>query len=373
MKIVIAPDSFKGSLSATQAAQCIANGFRAVFPQADYVLLPVADGGEGMVDAFAFAVPQMQRYTKTVSGPLHQPVCAAYGILPDNTAVMEIAAATGITLVPQGAKNPMIATSFGTGELLLDALDRGCTKIILGLGGSATNDGGLGIFRALGGKAYAGCCEIHAPQQLQHITAIDCSGIDPRIMQVPIILATDVTNTLCGPQGATAVFGPQKGVAPHKMPQLDRGLACFARQFDENLLSVAGLGAAGGAGLPLYALGQVEIRSGIDVVLDCIGMDVHCADATLVITGEGKMDGQSIYGKVPVGVAKRAKQFGIPTVAIVGGMGEGAELTYAVGIDAIVPIPHSPMSLEQAIAHAPEYLTQAAHRLALTLKVGMSL
>ena len=374
MKFIIAPDSFKGSISAAQAACCIARGLQQIFPDAHCILLPVADGGEGTVDAFHAAVPAMKLVTRQVDGPLGRPVSGVYGILPNNTAVIEIASASGITLVTEAEQKPFEATTCGTGQLICHALDQGCNPIILGLGGSATNDGGLGIFRALGGRVLAADgTEITVPAQLNQIKSIDSNGLHPKLKEVSIILATDVTNLLCGDTGATAIFGPQKGVKPQEIAVLDSCLYTFAQQLNPSLLQVPGLGAAGGAGLPLFAFGTAELRRGIDVVLDCIGIEKHLSEADLVITGEGKMDGQSIYGKVPIGVAKRAKQHHLPVVAMVGSMGSGAEQAYLHGIDAIVPITPSPLSLEEAMKNGPQLLEEAANRFARTLQVGIQL
>jgi glycerate kinase len=373
MKILVAPDSFKGCCTAAQAARYMAAGAAAACPGAEITELPAADGGEGTVEALHAALGgKIERIT--VHGPQGRAVKSFYGILPGGRCAIEMAAASGLTLIPRGELNPLTADSRGTGELIRAGLDAGCRDFIIGIGGSATNDGGTGMARALGVK-FTGPGGRHLPPggaglaQLEHI---DISGLDPRIRGSHFIIACDVTNPLCGPDGASAVYGPQKGATPEMVRQLDSALAHYAevvrRDLGRDILTAKGYGAAGGLGAGLAVFCGAEIRSGINAILDLIGFDHRVKGCSLVITGEGSIDGQSVYGKVPVGIAARTKKQGnIPVAAIVGNMKPDAAKVYDYGIDVICPTATGPMSLDEAIRRAPELLSGAAERLMRTI------
>ncbi|MDY2648835.1 MAG: glycerate kinase [Pyramidobacter porci] len=369
MKIVVAPDSFKGCCTAVEASRAIAQGIAAVFPQAGIVRLPAADGGEGTAEALLSALGGVKK-TANVTGPLGDPVAAAFAILPDGTAVIETASASGLPLVPREKLNPLLATSRGTGELIRAALDEGCRKFLIGLGGSATNDAGMGMAQALGVSFSDAAGRELGPGGvgLERLARIDASRLDARLSQSRFTALCDVRNTLCGPDGASAVYGPQKGATPETIARLDAALYRFAqiarRDLGRDILDVPGCGAAGGLGAALPLFCGAQIQSGIDTVLDLIRFDAHMSGCDLVITGEGSIDGQSAYGKVPAGVARRAKRHGgIPVAAVVGAMKPGAEKVYKYGIDVIMPTATGPMTLGESIARAPELLSGAAERL----------
>ena len=368
MKLVIACDSYKGSASAAEAARALAEGAARVYPQARIETIPIADGGEGTVDAFLSAVPGRRLWAE-VSGPMGEPVKAAHAMLEDGTAVLEMCAASGLTLVPPERRNPLLATSYGTGQLIAAALDAGCARVILGIGGSATNDGGAGMAQALGVKLLDGAGRPLPPGggSLGRLERVDCSQMDRRARETPILIASDVTNPLCGPEGASAVYGPQKGATPAMVRTLDANLARFAAlaaaATGRDVGDTPGAGAAGGLGAGLLLFCRAELRSGIDALLDAADFDRRAADADLVLTGEGRIDGQSAYGKAPVGVARRVKALGdIPVIAVAGGVGPGAEAVYACGIDALCSIAPGPISLEEAMAEGPALLADAAER-----------
>jgi glycerate kinase len=376
MKIVIAPDSFKGSISSIRACKAIEAGVKEVFSDAELILMPIADGGEGTVDSFTAACA-CEKAPVNVTGPLGQKVEAVFAVLEDGTAVIEMAAASGLTLVKD--KNPLKATTFGTGQLIKAALDRGCKKIIIGLGGSATNDGGAGVAQALGFslKDRDGNEIGFGGGELDKLHTIDCTNADTRLMDCEIIAACDVTNILCGKNGASPVFGPQKGADPQTVELLDANLSHYAdvieKQLGIQLKDIPGTGAAGGLSAGLIAFCNAEIKPGIELILDTIGFDGHLKDADLVITGEGKIDYQSAFGKVPVGVAKRAKQAGVPVIAIAGAIGEGAEAVYNYGINSIVSIINKPATLSFAMDNVEKLLKDAVKRLMLILKIGMNI
>lgn len=377
MKIVIAPDSFKGSNTTIAVANHIEKGIRKVFPDAEIVKIPIADGGEGTVDALVLGAGGVIR-EKEVVGPLGEKVLGKYGVLHNGIAVLELASASGLPLV-EGRKNPLAATSYGTGELLLAAIAEGCRKIVIGLGGSATNDGGLGIAQALG----VSFLDAHGKElgygggELHKLAKIDVSGLDPRVAECEITIACDVSNPLCGKTGASAIFGPQKGATPELVELLDKNLAHYAavikEQLGEDVIDVAGAGAAGGASVALMVFGHAKIASGIQTVLDVTEIDRHLKDADLVITGEGKIDYQSVFGKVPVGVGTRAKKFDLPVLAIVGDIGTGAEDVYDYGVDAIMSTVNKAMPLSEAMERSSELLTDAAERVMRMIKLGMEL
>lgn len=377
-RIVVAPDSFKGSLSAVEVAQAITNGLRRSGLDADIVQVPMADGGEGTVDAVLTAVGG-ERRTLVVTGPLGEPVEAFYGVLEDGTAVIEMAAASGLPLVPEMRRNPLQATSYGTGELMRDALDRGCTRILLGIGGSATNDGGMGMAQALGVRFIdaAGRELVTGGQQLERIARIDASGLHPRIVagDVPVDVCCDVTNPLCGPNGASAVYGPQKGATPAMIERLDRGLdhyaVCIAMQLGVMVRDVPGAGAAGGLGAGLLAFCRARLAPGIREVTALTRLEDAIRGASLVVTGEGRTDAQTAFGKVPSGVAALGLQHGVPVVCLSGGLGDGVDELYAHGITALFSIANRPLVLEDAMRDGAALLEQAAENIARLYAVAL--
>ncbi len=365
MKIVIASDSYKGSCTTLEVADAIEKGVRKVYPDADIVKIPMADGGEGTVDALVLGTGG-QYCEVEVMGPLGQKVMAKYGLLKNNVAVIEMAAASGLTLVGATERNPLVATTFGTGQLIRAALDQGCKKILVGIGGSATNDGGAGMAKALGVslKDNKGQEIGFGGGQLNQLEQIDLSNRDARIKDTEIIVLSDVTNPLCGPTGASYIYGPQKGATPDQVELLDGCLRHYGQMIKEQLgkdvLQVPGAGAAGGLGAGLLAFCDAQMTPGIKQVLDMGDIDTHLQGADLVITGEGRIDGQTVNGKVPVGVAARAAKYNVPVLAIVGSVGAGASDVYSHGVDAILDIIDRPMTLEEAIDGAPQLIEQAA-------------
>jgi glycerate 2-kinase len=375
MKIVIAPDSFKESMSAMEAACAIEKGFQKVMPDAEYVKVPMADGGEGTVRSMVDATGGEIR-KETVTGPLGTEVEAFYGITGDRKmAVIEMAAASGIHLVPKEKRNPLVTTTKGTGELIRAALDQGVKRIVIGIGGSATNDGGAGMAQALGAKLLDkdGNPLGFGGGELSKLDSIDLSQLDPRLKEVHIEVACDVDHPLTGKRGASAVFGPQKGATPEMVTILDANLARFAQVVKETLGidvdPIPGAGAAGGLGAGLIALLGASLKRGVDVVADAVQLDKHMAQASLVITGEGKIDGQTIHGKTPVGVAKRAKKYGVPVIGIAGMLGEDCDAVYRHGIDALFSIVPGTVSLETALLNGEKYTEQLAENLARLIRL----
>lgn len=376
MKIVIAPDSYKESLSALEVASAIEAGFREIFPEAEYVKIPVADGGEGTVEAMV-AATQGNIVRLTVTGPLGKPVEAFYGLSGDErTAFIEMAAASGLELVPAAQRDPLITTSFGTGELIKDALDRGVDHFIIGIGGSATNDGGSGMMQALGAQLL----DEHGKQiaygggALPQLARIDIEQLDTRIKQCRFEVACDVSNPLTGDEGASAIFGPQKGATPELVQQLDKALEHYAtlihRDLDIDVLNIDGGGAAGGMGAALHAFCQAELRSGIEIVTEALGLAEQVKDADLVITGEGRIDSQSINGKVPIGVAKVAKQFNKPVIGIAGSLTADVGVVHQHGLDAVFSVLFSICSLDDALANAAQNVRLTARNVAAVIKLG---
>ncbi|MDM4205977.1 glycerate kinase [Klebsiella spallanzanii] len=379
MKIVIAPDSYKESLSALDVATAIEQGFREVYPDAEYVKLPVADGGEGTVEAMV-AATQGCRIEVTVTGPLGEPVEAFYGLSGDKQcAFIEMAAASGLESVPPAQRNPLLTTSWGTGELIRHALDAGVTQIIIGIGGSATNDGGAGMVQALGAKLLTKDNQQIAPGggALDSLARIDVSELDKRLVGCRIDVACDVTNPLTGPQGATAVFGPQKGATAEMIARLDQALAHFAeiihRDLDLDVLTLEGGGAAGGMGAGLYAFCGAKLRPGIEIVTDALHLADIVADADLVITGEGRIDSQTIHGKVPVGVARVAKRYNLPVIGIAGSLTADVGVVHQHGLDAVFSVIYSICTLDEALENAAENVRMTARNVAAVLKVGQVL
>lgn len=355
MKVCIAIDSFKGSLSTTEAAKAAAKGVRRAYPDAVIETLPLADGGEGTVDAIITATGG-RPVTVTVTGPLGKPVKATYGVIPDtNTAVIEIAAAAGLTLVPPKSRNPLITTTYGVGELILHALEGGCRKFIIGLGGSATNDGGAGMLSALGAELLdgKGAPIKHGAAGLRELAEIRTQGMPEALKKCKFSVACDVKNPLCGKEGASFVFGPQKGATEMSAADMDKYLRRFAeltaKQNPKADPDYPGAGAAGGLGFAFLAYLGAKMRPGISIVAEAIGLEEKIKDADIVLTGEGRVDGQSAMGKAPVGVAKIAKKLGKPVIVIAGSVGEGAELCHVKGVDAIFPILRAPITLAEAM------------------------
>ncbi|MEI2265723.1 glycerate kinase [Erwinia sp. CGal63] len=379
MKIVIAPDSYKESLSAQQVATQIEQGFREIFPEAHYVKLPVADGGEGTVEAMVAATGG-KTVRLNVTGPLGEEVEAFYGLSGDDScAYIEMAAASGLELVPAARRDPLITTSYGTGELIRSALDKGVQRFIIGIGGSATNDGGAGMVQALGAKLLdSQGNEIgFGGGSLSALASIDIDGLDPRIKECRFEVACDVTNPLLGEEGASAVFGPQKGATPELVEQLDKALAHYAqiirRDLDIDVLSIPGGGAAGGMGAALHAFCGAELRRGIEIVTEALGLDELVKDAALVITGEGRIDSQTIHGKVPIGVAKVAKRYNKPVIGIAGSLTKDVGIVHQHGLDAVFSVIYSICTLEDALSGAAENVRMAARNIAATLAMGQKL
>lgn len=379
MKIVIAPDSYKESLSALDVACAIEAGFREIYPDAEYVKIPVADGGEGTVEAMV-AATQGRVIPVKVTGPLGEPVAGFYGVSGDEQcAFIEMAAASGLELLSPAQRNPLKTTSWGTGELIRHALDLGVRRIIIGLGGSATNDGGAGMVQALGAKLLT---DEHQQigqggAELAALMKIDISELDSRLADCQIDVACDVTNPLTGEEGASAVFGPQKGATPEMVTNLDHALAHYAARIKQDLgiavLSLEGGGAAGGMGAALFAFCGAKLRPGIDIVTEALHLDALVADANLVITGEGRMDSQTIHGKVPVGVARVARRYHIPVIGIAGSLTADVGVMHQHGIDAVFSVLYRICSLDDALAHAGENVRMAARNIAAVMKVGQSL
>lgn len=370
MKIVIAPDSFKESLTALAVAEAIGEGFRRILPQAQYWLVPMADGGEGLVQSIVDAT-QGEKFSTQVTAPLGNKVSASWGMTGDGqSAVIEMAEASGLHLVPTDKRNPLISTSYGTGELISTALDKGLRRIILGIGGSATNDGGVGMLQALGAKFVdkTGKFLSFGGAALVDLAQIDMSGLDPRLQETRIEVACDVDNPLCGEHGASAVFGAQKGATKANIQRLDAALRHFAEQVQAQLgidiQTPKGAGAAGGMGGGLMLLPQVRLRSGVQMVIEAVDLAAAIADADIVVTGEGRMDGQSVHGKTPIGVAKLAKSAGKPVIAIVGSLREDYPAVYEAGIDAVFPIIRQINSLENTLQAGRENLISTAENVA---------
>jgi len=370
MKVIIAPDSFKESLSAKQVCIAIRNGLQRVWPDADYVEVPIADGGEGtvqsLVDATAGRIHQLG-----VTGPVGERVDGFYGLLGDGeTAVIEMAAASGLHHVPREKRDPKLTTSLGTGELILDALNNGARRFIIGLGGSATNDGGIGMLSALGA--------VFSDQQGQSISAnglglsqlahIDTRAMDPRLNESRFLVACDVDNPLCGNQGASAVFGPQKGATDADIQLLDTALFRYAKLIKASrgidVLHTPGAGAAGGMGAALLGFLPAQLKPGVEIVLDSLALTDRLNGADLVITGEGRIDGQTIHGKAPIGVARVAKQAGLPVIAIAGCTGDHYQAVYQHGIDAVFSSVPRAMALNEAFLQSADNLADIAENVA---------
>ena len=372
MRIVIAPDSFKECLTAAEAAAALAVGVHRAVPDAETVCVPMADGGEGTVDALV-AATQGRVVELTATGPMGTPVSTRYGLLGDaSAAVIEMAAVSGLPLVRPEDRDPRIATTRGTGELMRDALERGVDRIIIGIGGSATNDGGAGMAQALGVSLRDARGRELGPGgiALAGLASIDLSQRHSRLDACEILVACDVDNPLCGPTGATRTYGPQKGAAPEMLEELDGALRHFGQIIEEQLgisvLDTPGAGAAGGLGAGLMAFAGGVLRPGVEIVSEACALDSRIAGADLVLTGEGRLDNQTPFGKTPAGVAAVAQKRGIPVVALAGSLGRGYEAVYDRGIDAVFSIMPGPVSLAEAMERAPELLAAAAEAVVRT-------
>lgn len=372
MKIVIAPDSFKESLSAQGVAKAIAEGWRLVLPDTEVVELPLADGGEGTTQALVSATGGVLEH-KEVTGPLGKPVKGFWGRLGGKRAVIECAAASGLDLVPRDQRDPWRATTRGTGELILAALDAGMTEIIIGLGGSATNDGGAGMLQALGARLRdeQGQDILPGAEGLESLASIDLSGLDKRLRNTRFQVACDVDNPLTGDQGASAVFGPQKGADAALVKRMDAALAHYGEAvthcIGEKVDTIPGAGAAGGLGVAFLAFFNASLKPGIEIMLDAVDIDVQLEGADLVITGEGRIDSQTERGKTPVGVARRARQHGIPCIAVGGAVPDDVQVLETLskqGLKAVFPILPGVMSLEQALEEADKNLRLCGRNLA---------
>lgn len=378
MKFLFASDSFKGSLSSEQTIRLLTKAAQEVFGSCECSGVPVADGGEGTTDAVILAA-KGEKIPVRVHGPLMEWCDSYYGKLDETRAVLEMAAASGLPMVPARLRDPRNTTTYGTGELLKDALDRGFTDISIAIGGSATNDGGMGFMRALGVRFLdKDGCELEGKgADLAKVAHIDCSGMDPRIPNVTFTAMCDVNNPLCGERGATYTFGKQKGGTPEVLDELERGMQNYRdviiREFGINPDEMPGSGAAGGLGAALLVFLHASLKSGIETVLDLIEFDRRLEGVSLVVTGEGRTDWQSCFGKVMQGVGNRCRQHGIPAVALVGGMGTGAEQIFDYGICSMMTTVNGVMELDEAIDHAEELYYQGALRMFRFIRTGMQL
>ncbi|UQA53149.1 glycerate kinase [Vibrio sp. ED002] len=370
MKVVIAPDSFKESLTAKQVSDAIKTGLSRVWHDAEFVTVPVADGGEGTVQSLIDATEGEQVFV-TVKGALGNDVEAFYGILGDGeTAVIEMAEASGLHLVPSEQRDPKNTSSFGTGQLILNALDRGIQRLIIGLGGSATNDGGTGMLAALGVKFLDSAGQPITPNGggLVALASIDVSGLDARLADCEVLVACDVDNPLCGEKGASAIFGPQKGATPADVELLDSALSKYGELTEQvtgkHVLTQKGAGAAGGMGAALLGYLPARLKPGIEIVLDTVKLAEHVADADIVFTGEGRIDHQTVHGKTPMGVAKVAKEYGLPVIALAGCTGDNYQAVYECGIDAVFVCVPRAMSLPEAMEEADVNLANLAENVA---------
>lgn len=375
MKIVIAPDSFKESLTASAVADAIETGFKRVFPDAEYVKVPMADGGEGTVQALVDATNGKMVCT-SVKGPLHAQVDSFYGILGDgDTAVIEMAAASGLHLLNEDEKDAKLTCSFGTGQLIKAALDKGVSKFIIGLGGSATNDAGAGMLTALGADLTDKNGNIVPPggAHLHLIDKIDLANLHPKLISTTFLVACDVSNPLCGNNGASAVFGPQKGASKQDVALLDENLFHFGQKLEtishRDIINCSGSGAAGGMGASLLAICNAKLQSGIELITNTLALANKVKGADLVITGEGCIDSQTVFGKTPIGVAKVAKQHNCAVIAIAGSIRNDYDVVFQHGIDAVFPILSEPCSLADALTKGATNIERTAYNIAKTIKL----
>ena len=374
-RFVFASDSLKGTLSSEDAARLLAAAAERHFPDCSWTAVPMADGGEGTVDALVSACGG-ERVSARVSDPLGRPVEAAYALLPGGRAVIETAAASGLTLLSPDERDPLATSTYGTGQLVADALARGARDVTVALGGSATNDGGMGLARALGarlldeeGHELAG-----GGADLERVASVDLSGVSPLVAGARFCMMCDVDNPLVGERGATLVFGPQKGASPEALGRLEAGMTSYAsvleRSFGVPVAHEPGMGAAGGLGAAARLFLDAKVVPGVEWVLDLVGLDAALEGASLCVTGEGHADAQSAHGKVISGVAARCREAGVPCVAIVGGMDASATELLGCGVDALVPTVIDASSLEDVLAHAEENFVLAARRTFSLLRIG---
>ncbi len=379
MRILIAPQSLKGSLTAAEAGQAIAQGVLAVYPLAEIEIVPVADGGEGTVQALVDATGG-KIVQQIVTGPLGEPVPAFFGLLGDgHTAALEMAACAGLPLVPPERRDPRLTTTYGVGELILAALNYGSRHFIIGIGGSATNDGGAGMAQALGAALLTteGTGIARGGAALATLAHISTTTIDARLQECTVEVACDVTNPLCGPTGASAVYGPQKGATPEMVVELDEALAHYAQIIERDLgvsvRDIPGAGAAGGLGAGLMAFLHATLRPGAQIVLEAVHLEERIRTADLVITAEGQIDSQTAYGKSVGAVAAMAKRYGLPVLALAGSLGDHYQVVYELGVDAVTVLPSSPMTLAYAMENAARLTSDATERACRLLQIGANL
>lgn len=375
MKIVLAPDSFKECMTAREACIAMEKGFIKIFPDAEFIHVPMADGGEGTVQSLVDATGG-ELFKAEVTDPLGNRRFASYGILGDKeTGVLEMATASGLELVPRDKRNPLVTTTYGTGELIKAALDKGVKRLLIGIGGSATNDGGAGMFQALGGslKDSSGREIGFGGGSLKDLMTIDVSGLDERLKDTEVVVACDVTNPLTGDKGASAIFGPQKGATPEMVSELDSNLKNYAKIIKETLgkdvENYPGAGAAGGLGAGLMAFLNAELKRGIEMVITYTDLEEKLKDADLVVTGEGGIDAQTRFGKAPYGVAKSAKKYDIPVIAMAGNVKEDSYILFEHGFDAIFPITQGATSLPEALERGKENIERTSENVARLLKL----
>ena len=382
MRILLAPQALKGSLTATQVTQAMVEGVQRVLPDAEFIALPIADGGEGTVEAMVAATGGAILPVE-VTGPLGEPVAAFFGILgevagTEKTAVIEMAAASGLPLVAPERRNPRITTTWGTGELIRVALDHGCRRLLIGIGGSATNDGGAGMVQALGSHLLdeQGRELPYGGAALARLTRIISETLDSRLHETVVQVACDVDNPLCGPNGAAAIYGPQKGATSQMVQELDEALHHYAtiiqRDLGVDVFDIPGAGAAGGLGAGLVAFLNAELLPGSRMVLDALQFDSYLASVDLVITAEGQLDAQTLHGKSVNAVATAARAHGVPVIAIVGGVSDEEHMLYDMGISAIVPLPTRPMALNEAMNSATSLMTRATERALRLIHIGLT-
>ena len=378
MKFVLAPDSFKESMTAKEVAEAMERGIKKIIPYAECVIVPMADGGEGTVQSLVDATGG-EIYKTLVKGPLGDEVEAAFGVLGDKkTAVIEMASASGLHLVPRGKRNPLLTTTYGTGELIKAALDKGVNNLIIGIGGSSTNDGGAGMIQALGGKLltkdnkeidFGGGC-------LNLLNKIDLSGLDKRLSTTRIEIACDVTNPLTGENGASYVFGPQKGATGEMIKILDNNLSHYAKIIKEqlgiNIENTPGAGAAGGLGAAFLAFFCAELKSGVELVMEHTKLKEKMKCADYVFTGEGSIDGQTLYGKTPLGVSLIAKEYNIPVIAFAGRIGDGIDDLYEYGVNSIICILSEADTIDKALKKGPKNIERTSENIARIILLGNS-
>lgn len=376
MRVMLAPDSFKGSLSAVEVADTMEKAVLKQYEDVEFEKIPLADGGEGTVDALIVATGG-EKVEVEVSDPLGRQVKSFFGVLGDGeTGVIEMAAASGLPLLKEEERNPLLTTTYGTGELIKAALDRGCSKLIVGIGGSATNDGGMGMARALGVRFLDANGKELKPggAALLDLQEIDISGIDERIKNVRTEVACDVDNPLCGPRGASAIYGPQKGASPQDVEVLDGALANYAevlkKRSNIHVKDIPGAGAAGGLGAGLLAFLNGNLKPGIDIILQATRFSEKVRECHLVLTGEGKIDEQTAFGKAPVGVAREAKKFNLPVIGFAGVLGEKYQNVYDQGIDVVLASIQEITDLSRALENADSWLFESVERAVRLIKIG---